>query len=100
MDAPVIKLLMTVWPVCACGLPMSGRCALALNFCPVTFDLGDKTLTLCVSDGDGSTHCGALADIVSFPVLLATLNTSHTTHLTITPGEVLHSHSKTFVAQV
>ena len=57
MDSPVLKALMPMWSVCACGLPMSGRCKWAYNFGPVTFDLGNMTLTLYVS-GDGSTPCG------------------------------------------
>ena len=70
MDAAVPVVLMPVWPGYACGLPMKGRCACAWHFGPVTFDLGDKTLTLCVSDGDGSTPCRALADSVSFLVVV------------------------------
>ena len=54
--------------MCVCELPMRCSCALAWNFGPVTFDLGDMTLTICVSDGDGSTPCRALADLVSFVV--------------------------------
>ncbi len=64
MDAAVSKVLMPMWPVCAC-VPTRDRCTWAYNFCPVTFDLGDMTLTLCVSGGDGSTRCGALTDLVS-----------------------------------
>ena len=69
MDAPVPNVLMPVWPAHACGLPMRCSCAWTWNFGPVTFDLGDMTWTLCVSDGDGSTPCGALADLVSFLVM-------------------------------
>ena len=43
-------------------------CAWARNFGPVTFCLGNMTLNLCVSDGDGSTLHEALADLVSFLV--------------------------------
>ena len=42
-----------------------------MHFAPVTFGLGDMTLTLCVSDGDGSTSHVALADLVSFLVIIA-----------------------------
>ncbi len=42
-----------------------------VHFAPVTFGLGDMTLTLCVSDGDGSTSHVALADLVSFLVIIA-----------------------------
>ena len=48
------KVLMPVWSGYERGLPMKGRCAWAWKFGPVTFDLGDMILTLCVSDGDGS----------------------------------------------
>ena len=46
MDAPVSRVLMPLWPACACGLPMRGRCAWAWNFGPVTSDLDKMTLTL------------------------------------------------------
>ena len=36
----------------------------------MTFDLCDMTLTLYVSDGDGSTSCRSLADLVSFLVVI------------------------------
>ena len=61
---------MPVWLVWACGLPMSGRCAWAQHFGPVTFGPGDITLTLSVSDDDGSTPHRALTDLVSFLVVL------------------------------
>ena len=38
---------------------------------PVTYDLGDMTLTLCVSDSDGSNTREALADLVSVLVFSA-----------------------------
>ena len=70
MDVPVPKLLMPVWPACACGLPTKCSCAQVSIFGPVAFDLGDMTLTLCVPDGDGSTPCGALTDLVSFYLVI------------------------------
>ena len=66
MDAPVPKVLIPVLPACTCGLPIKYRCAQVLILGPVTFDLGDMTLTLCVPDGDGSTPHGALTNLVSF----------------------------------
>ena len=47
---------------------MRWRCGWAWNAGAVTFDLGDMTLTLCVSDGDASNPCRALVDLVSFLV--------------------------------
>ena len=35
----------------------------------MTLDLGDMTLTLCVSDGDGYSPLGALTDLARFLVL-------------------------------
>ena len=64
--APVPKVLMPMWPVCACGLPIMGKCAQAWNFGLVTFDLGAMTMTLCDTGGDGSICCGTATDLVIF----------------------------------
>ena len=52
---------------------MMDRFAWAWSLCPVTFDFGAMTLTLGFmwSYSDGATHGGALADLVSFLVILA-----------------------------
>ncbi len=47
---------------------MRDRCRWAYYCGSVTCVLGDVALTLCVSDGDGTTPPGALADLVSFLV--------------------------------
>ena len=39
------------------------------HFAPVTFCLGDMTLTMCISDVDGYTPCATIDNFVSFPVI-------------------------------
>ena len=46
VDAAVPMVLMPVWPVCSCGLPMRCSCAWAWHFGPTPFDVGAMTLTL------------------------------------------------------
>ena len=46
VNAPVPKVLIPMWSVCACGLPKGLRCVWAWNVGPVTFDLGATTLNL------------------------------------------------------
>ena len=43
VDPPVSMAMMLTWPICACGLCMSSRCARAWNFGPVAFDIGVMT---------------------------------------------------------
>ncbi len=63
-------VLKPMWHVCVCELSMRERCAWAWNLGPVTFDLGshDLDLGIIVVLSDGSTHDGALPDVVSFLV--------------------------------
>ena len=46
----------------------------ACHFAALAFDLGNMTLTLCVSSGDGSTHVGAFADFPSFVSFLVSIS--------------------------
>ncbi len=46
MAGAASSVLMWHWPVWICRLPRKGRHAWACHFVPVTFDLGDITLTL------------------------------------------------------
>ena len=73
VDAPVPKVLMPVFPACACGLPTKYSAQVSI-LGPVTFDLGDMTLTLCIPHRDGSTPHGALTDMVSFYLVGLALN--------------------------
>ena len=49
VDSALSKVLMPMWPICGCGLPMRGRCACAWNFGHVTFDLGAIPVNLGMS---------------------------------------------------
>ena len=46
VDAPVLMVLMPIWPVWICGILVRDRCVFVWNFGPVTFDLGAMSLTL------------------------------------------------------
>ena len=72
---------MPVWPACACGLPTEYSCAQVSTFGPVTFDLGDMAITLCVPNGDGSTPYRAFADLVSVYLVFHENVISHTNAL-------------------